>query len=369
MSTLLLKFVARLGGADDFPGLHGPLCHRWLPKDETDALVLKTSDSNTNLKVWFKQLGFVNNDFIRFSYKRHEIDPNIIPTQGILEAGPLWGLLEFREFPEEYVIPLKTNKRGDACYEKLGKRIKNILYPPISRFIDILRTNFGQYWIPIFKDWDSRSETLGSYCSSFGMKWSLDEGNSWGDFVPNDLGATFYSGMKNHIHEYLTEDSWKELQEAIEDDYKPPFTAHLLANAHQVIDQGDLRLGFIESVNAFESAANEFIRDKLEGGDGKLLNHAFDALRILGITKKVVLVAALLGNIPKEDIENAVEVVELRNDIVHYGKRPKDDAQNKLLRFLKITATLIPGPQFRFPQLTAGNVIKPIEGWEKDKTR
>ena len=149
MSTLLLKFGIHLEKYE-LPTVaqhHGPLFHRWFPDGEKDAIILNTGDPNTKLKLWFERWGYIDNGWIKFSYKRREVDPKIIPTQAILDAGPLLGLLEIRGVAEEELTPLRENKVGDARYISLAKKVVKLLHPTVARFLNILRTNYGQYWI------------------------------------------------------------------------------------------------------------------------------------------------------------------------------------------------------------------------------
>ncbi len=121
MSTLLLKFGINLEeySLSIIAQHHGPLFHRWLPDGEKDAIVLDTGDSNIELRVWFERRGFVDNGFIKFDYKRREVNPEIIPKQAILDAGPLWGLLKIQGLSEEELVPLWENAIEDARYVAL----------------------------------------------------------------------------------------------------------------------------------------------------------------------------------------------------------------------------------------------------------
>ncbi len=81
MEILLLKFARPLATPSELVRLHGPLFYRWLPDGEKNAITLSTNDDNANLKVWFERYGFVDGGFVRFSYDRREVTPDIIHTQ------------------------------------------------------------------------------------------------------------------------------------------------------------------------------------------------------------------------------------------------------------------------------------------------
>src|SRR5579864_6811086 len=186
MPTLLLKFYVYLKRLYAMRNFEGPLFHRWLPDGEKDALVLDVGTENALLKVWFERRGFLEGGLIQYDVTRKEVDPAVIATQAALTAGSLFGSLEIQGLTEEEVTPIRENKIGDASYITLGDRVINkLIYPSVNRFITTLRGKYGQYWIRELPKWDSRNGTLGAYCHSLLLKWSLDQGATWSDFLPD----------------------------------------------------------------------------------------------------------------------------------------------------------------------------------------
>ncbi|MEM3648523.1 MAG: hypothetical protein QW506_05095 [Thermoproteota archaeon] len=360
MPTLLLRFTIILEdySLQTVSRNYGPLFHRWLPDGEKDAIVLDTNDSNAKLKVWFERRGFVDNGWIKFDYARREVDPEIIPMQAILDAGPLEGLLEIQELSEEQVAPLRENKTGDELYIALGKRVvEKLIFPPVSRFLNILRTSYGQHWIRKLEKWDSRKESLGNYCDmELNLKWSLDGGKAWKPFIPDARiqRVTVRVMGPSEFSEYLTEEDWKELAKLTQERFEPSFAAFVLVQAHQFFDQGNLKHAFIEGVSALELALNEFIRQKLHGSDSLL--GAVSKFQELPLRVQVITVAAILG-CPLQDIEHTIKAIETRNKIVHEGWNPPDDAKVELSGLLKTVALLLPGSRFKFPSANPSNMI------------
>lgn len=368
MSTLLLKFGINLKeySLSIIAQHHGPLFHRWLPDGEKDAIVLDTGDSNIELRVWFERRGFVDNGFIKFDYKRREVNPEIIPKQAILDAGPLWGLLKIQGLSEEELAPLWENAIGDDRYVALGKKVvKNLLYPPVARFLNILRTNYGQYWIRELEKWDSREESLGHYCKSLNLKWSLDEGKTWRSFLPNKSIVIFRSTvrMDKCFHAYLSKEDWQELAKVVRQGYEPSLAAFVLARTHQFLDQGNLKYAFIEGVSALELVLNEFIRHKLEGTD--FLLNSMKAFWDLPLRAQVTTVATTLGKISSQDIEHTIKAIDIRNKVIHEGWDPPDDTKVELSGLLNTAAALLSGPRFRFPTANPGNARMPLEKWNR----
>jgi hypothetical protein len=101
MTELLLKFAVLLEDMNE-PGIskdYGPKFHRWLPDGEANSINLDVGHPDITLKVWHERRGFIQRNEIRFDYERFEVDPDVMSRQGVLQAGPLFGCLVFRNTP------------------------------------------------------------------------------------------------------------------------------------------------------------------------------------------------------------------------------------------------------------------------------
>jgi len=345
----------------------GPYFHRWLPDGENDAIALGLPRTGAQLKLWFERRGFVHRGFIEYDTYRHEVDPDIMTRQGVLEGGPLMGLLSGCELSQEELSALNEDRRGDPSYEALGKRVINLVFPEVSRFISIVRTNYGQYWVKELEGWDSRKRTLGSYCRFIlNSEWSLDDGETWQPFVPNEP-------MQNGVHldvslsdkqrftEYITREDWQWLAEYYRRRCLPSPSANILLSTHKHLDQGDLRYAFIEGVTALEMALSEFIQDGIGGRDA--LNKPLTGFFELRLPSQLASIAVTLG-LDAEAIEKAVEAVSIRNKIVHEGHDPPSSSEDKLRGLMHVTSQLISGLSIRFPTINPGNAVMPREDWE-----
>lgn len=175
MAPLLLRFVVWLYAGRD-TGPVGAQFHRWLPDGEKDRLTL-VNQLDRIVSVWFERRGYMLGGLIRYDRSRKEVDATVIPRQGRLEAGNLRGKIELYHVPGDICAAIQQGQKGDALYVTFARRVtKEVLFPPVSRFINTLRSNYGQYWLQEFKPWDSRRETLGAYCREFLLEWSLDHG-------------------------------------------------------------------------------------------------------------------------------------------------------------------------------------------------
>ncbi len=369
MPTLLLKFQVNLEEHDGsaHPLHYGPLFHRWLPDGKKDAIVLNTGDPNAELRVWFERWGFKEDkDRIEFSYKRREVDPETIHKQAILEAGPLMGLLKIQALPEENLAPLQENKVGDGHYIELGKRVVRLIHRPVARFLDVLRTHYGQYWVHGLEEWDSRRRSLGSYCSfQLELEWSLDEGKTWAPFVPDKRSAhlELTIALGRSFRDYLTKDDWQALAKIGQAGDEPPLAAFLLARAHQFSDQGNLKHALVEAVSALELALQDFVRRKLGGDDS--LTESVQSFWKATLPAQLISIVGALGTVSVQDMKRAAEAIRIRNAVVHDGSEPPASANDVIPGLLKAVAALVSGLPFRFPTVNPGNAIIPLEEWEK----
>jgi hypothetical protein len=367
MSTLLLKFAINLENYPFAASHHyGPLFHRWLPDGEKDAIVLNTRDPQAKLRVWLERRGFVANKSIRFDYERREVDCSIISTQAVLEAGPLFGIMEIQELSEEELRVITNNETGNEAYMRLGKRVIKLIYPPLRRFIEILRSNYGQHWIPNLGKWDSRRESLGNYChSTLQLKWSLDNGKTWNPFEPDKPSVIISLTILKDFSGYLTGEDWKALAKVVQSEYEPTIAGLLLCRAQQLLDQGSLKYAFIEGVSMIELAVSEFAKSSLKSSE--ILIDSVSSFWGLPLKTQMTIVAAMSGKVPKEDLENTVRAIDIRNKIVHEGLDPTPDLEGSLLGLLNTAAALVSGPKFRFLTASPGNANKSVEEWKKDQ--
>jgi hypothetical protein len=245
MADLLLRFAIQLENYELQDRHAGPLCHEWLPDGEKDAVSIENKEEAATLQLWFERRGFVESGMIRFHHCRSEVNPEIISRQAVLDAGPLRGLLKLEELGEEVLTLIREGLRGDDHYVALGKRVvKKLLEPHVSRFLRILSTNFGQYWISDrLVEWDSREQSLGRYCDLINLAWSLDGGQTWSPFIPNEpeRAPVIIKLGRLRFDELITEEDWADLSKAFREDYNPTLAAVILGRAHELLDQGHVR--------------------------------------------------------------------------------------------------------------------------------
>lgn len=108
--------------------------------------------------------------------------------------------------------------------------------------IEVLRTAYGQYWLRSLNQWDSRHESLGSYCQKIQLEYSLDEGKTWNKFTPDKSIARITATLRTDedFIQYLTEKDWREVEKVIQEHYQPSLASQILSRAQEFVDQGNL---------------------------------------------------------------------------------------------------------------------------------
>lgn len=364
MTTLLLKFEIDLDKDASPPRfVSGPAFHRWLPDGEEDAIALDTGDPNAHLKVWFERRGFVQGNSIMYDYERREVDEEILSTQGLLSAGPLMGLLEIRGLPEEELAVVRENRTGDQLYIAVGRQVvKKWVYLALGRFVDTLRISFGQHWIRELPQWDSRTRSVGNYCRKvLGLMWSLDGGESWRDFLPDDLTRTITLKLPRYSN-YLTKEDWRHLAELAREGYEPSTAAALLARTHQFLDEGNLKHALIEGVSALEAAVREYMGQELRGAES--LREYMKAFWQMPLRAQAV-VASVCAKVDPGDIENTVQAIKTRGDVVHKGLAPPPNARTQVIALRNTVSSLLSGPGFRFPSRSAIFTTADPDDWDR----
>jgi len=356
MPALLLRFAIVLENSSIAPHdplsgerRHGPLFHKWLPDGERDGLDLNVDETDAELRVWFEQNGFVEMGRVKFDYERKELDARIISEHPVLDAGPLIGMLRLSNVPEDVLEAIQDNRAGDSAYVAFGRRVVQLLTGPLTRFLDVLRTNYGQYWISELKDWNPRDQNLGSFFSLvIQTKWSIDEGVTWGDFLPE--APEFFGagrGATVNYDELLTRLDWRELQKTLSEGYEPKLGARLLTSTHELIEREDLRGAAIQGMMALQVALNEFMQRKTRMN--KVLGENLQAFASLPLPARLAAVSTLSGAISAQQVESALKLADMHHKIIREGWEPPATARKELENGLLTVAALLPGPGFKFP--------------------
>ena len=356
MATLLLRFAIVLENQSIQPcdmlsgeRRHGPLFHRWLPDGRREALELNVDDPDAELRVWFEQSGYVEGDRVRFDYERKELDAAIIGQQDVLDAGPLIGTLRLSNIAPEVAEAIHEQRSEDPAYVQFGRRVAQLIYSRVSRLLDVLRTNYGQYWVSELKEWNPREQSLTTYFSMVVQtKWSLDDGVNWADFSPDQESViSTQDAAVVGDGQLMTAQDWRDLQMTLNEGYQPKLGAELLTRTHQFIEDNHLREAIIQAVTAMEVALNEFIHRKTRLN--RMLSEHLHGFGSLSLPTRLSAVATLSGALSATQVESALKLAEMYQRIVRDGWEPVAAVREEVRKALQTIAALLDGPAFKFP--------------------
>jgi hypothetical protein len=357
---LLLSFAIHLDAIqlDHFVPPHGPLFHRWLPDGRNDAVALPTADNRNSITLWFERRGFVEGGFIRYDRNRSEVDQAIMRRQGNLEAGHVLGEAEYAALTESELTAIRSDGGGTSEYIGFGKRVVQFLQPPLSAFVDLLRTQYGQYWLPELRPWDSRRESLGAYCSTtLWLRWRERPDQEWRRFLPTDQSSTIVVEAlpRRGCGEYLTEADWRHIQATFQGCGNAPLALRVLARAHELQDTGHVREALIQAVTGIELSIESFLTARNTRRSSKIvLPPQFFNLPLKAQLAVVVTASDL---VPEATLERATKAIDLRNDIVHEGKACNDPSWELLLALMECGQALLGLTELKSPVLYAGNEL------------
>lgn len=360
MVELDLKFVIRLTDNDHYKG---PLFHRWLPNDKTDAIIL---GKHFNIKVWFKRRGFVDGSFIRYKADKREINNELIPKQAVLDGGFLFGSAKFSA-SEEQIKALRAGEHDNNDYIRLGKEIEEHVLIPVSKFIDLLRVDFGQYWIRPLPRWDARKESQGNYFTSIELHWRLDTNSEWKAFQPTQNILNFASNLLSDevYQKYITQEDWNYLKQCtVEEDfekYKLSLAKQTLHKAQQSWDESNYSEAFISAVSALELAISSNIKNSVPADHSiyDRLNKVFIGKKPkINLAEQVATIFSIKKDIDLDIIKKAIDGIDIRNEIIHRGEeKVSENNADEFKALLKCIQSLIFEPHFKYPIFTTSNKI------------
>lgn len=230
--------------------------HRWLPNGRDDAIEYESADKKVKIALWFERHGYIRDKFIEFELDRHEVPDAVMDRQMRLESGPLYGYVTVSDVPLGVAEAVRDEHKGDAEYVAFAKSlVKSHVQPLLSRFSNVVKHYFGQYWIRDFSQWDSRCESIGNYCDDLGMRASIDGGTTWHPFIADAHPRTFTANvlLPNPINRSLIDrDDWEFLKRSLNDVPESTLALQVLRYGHELLDQGNLRHSLVEVVTALE---------------------------------------------------------------------------------------------------------------------
>ncbi len=359
-------------------GPHGPRFAGWLPDGKSDAIVLPTADSSAILKIWLQRhlkqdedTGFIEYIDIRYRKKADSGSTptdNAISRQGHLDGGPIYGQLTISDVDDSTSAQLFDGSLEPIperpAVVALGKRVVRLITEGLRNLVRVLKFNYGQYWLEMPQKWDSRDTSLGQHCSSLSLKWTIaTDDTEWADFRPTELNVQNIAIIYNddvHYAQYMTKDDWKDVSSHIPTDDETSIVLELASYCHELLDRGNLRHALIEGATALEVAIGAYVNATLDSEVSKFVvsDHKWrDMTRVA----KTALIGTFVGA-DKISIMHAVDVINLRNSIVHDGLRNlPPDVKRKIKSTIKFIALLTSGQIKKLPSASSANRLsKPL---------
>lgn len=334
----------------------GPLFHKWLPDNEKSAIILQAFRENIKIKVWFERRGLVKNGEIIYDAQKKEVDTSRLSKQYLLSGGYLFGSFEMTDITQEELEVMTQNLQGNDLYVNLGKRIAKMLAPPIIIFVDILRINYGQYWLRQFHKWDSQKQSIGSYCRRIFLRWKTGSDNIRHNFIPNKLVNKIILEMwdDDKYLSYLTSEDWEDIRKLVKTDFTPDLAIEILNRAHEEWDHNNYSRAIVDAITALEIAINKRLKKvNVDNKFQKQINKFDDKWDL--DTKIFVIFYDLVS---KETLLNAIQCKELRDQIVHKGVRARKTDKEKFLGIISCIKSIYPQITLKFPSIEAKQTIE-----------
>ena len=346
---------------DEPSKLDGPVFTRWLPDGENDALKVTIDRYSAEVYLWFERHGFIDDSgFIRYEHKRFEIDPNVLPRQEKVYAGALYGKIILNEISEAQVSALINHEVESEEYVTLGKLVlKKILDPVLIQFTKLLKNTYGQYWIEVYKPFDSRNLALSNHCSRLNMKWHLSDEES-GDFVPGkkEIQTISFTVSASQEKEYIDRNAWFHLESLLNNKFEPSLSSAFASRANKLLEEGRYSHSLLESVTAIELSIEEYIRRSISNAPE--LEEYMHSFWKNPLPTRISLVASLAGA-DTNDISLSISGVNERNKFVHDGKDPDSSVSGLVDGLLRTISHLNNNQELRFPSVDMSNALTAAE--------
>jgi hypothetical protein len=369
MLSIKMKFGLRLD-SEPIPYFkaQGPLFHEFLPDGESDAVFLTPEGDPHEIRVWFDRTVKNLGGFLCWNLNGKDFDEAIMRRQSKLEGGYLRGEMVMPGVSQEEQLSLYRNPKvpgepfgqetgADPIYATLGKRVIDKLHPRLANFIATLRDQYGQYWLPVPPAWDSRHDTLGTYCSgTLNLLWWSEKTHDWRRFLPTDSGSTdTVERLPGRGYaEYLTQTDWRRLQEnrCLNE---VSTELQLLGNANRALDFGEYRQAFIEVMSAFE-----LVIARRLASSSSTVESAIQSFMNRESQRAQVAVLLLATGAANAEIEQALLALAVRNRVAHEGYRPSPSETEALRGVIQTIKRLAGIDEIKSPVVTLSNELAPL---------
>jgi len=301
----------------------------------------------------------LNNTFINFNYKKHNCFLKLKSEKDIIENKEKEEITYTRNY-HSISITIEDNSKGtieNFVKERSMAQILKLINLISNRILLVFR-NYGN--LTKVKEFslqlDSKdTEQLKSFFRMLDTKISKKNNNEyekilkyWGFKIDIAEELTRSWLQKSYFNifdeEYLDYNIWLEIKNALENNLEITEERYLFVNSLEHISNNNIRLAVIETVISLEIAVNKYLKDYL-----KFKNIPNDRIGNLINSKTGIhsMVSVLLDLSIEEEvmkiikIDEVLELINLRNKIIHENKQiPKESSEQKEI-FSQITSTQV----------------------------
>lgn len=306
--------------------------HRWLPSDESEALVWNQDKVNVRLWLDRKCSMLAESDLA-------EIGEYVnIPLIRIYTDVEIQGM---DDQLAEYIYELEKQPTSDAIknldeqntklaesYLQIGQHVLHSALSAHNRLSTYVRIVKGQYWL---EEYALDFDRMASDFASFRAKARIGN-REWVKWRPTSTCiAHGHPVTSEDLERYITKSDWQQAQEFLNSQTRPNLVLELLANAETLENSGYRRSALIEVVAALEVATARFIKaPKWEAIMNTELTNRLDKAKLqydyenLGFSKTIRYFIPLLISeelLPRELLKQCQRAIEIRGNVVHQGQR------------------------------------------------
>jgi hypothetical protein len=206
----------------------------------------------------------------------------------------------------------------------LGERIVTNGFDLACEFIDILRQDFDQYWLPMPET--TNWEYLAHY-SALRSKWyTLVLSKELSERLEERRRGNYWYASQTHYVPKIISNTDMEALNAAELKGRWTFADEMLATAIVELHRGRVRSAILHAIIGYESASKraleELMENKLKGLESAAIVDAITREVSTATLGRVVLFHAEEGvNNPPLDWDKIENLYNTRNQIVHRGQR------------------------------------------------
>ena len=308
---------------------------QWLPMKEEDAIILSYDD--LSIKLWFdlscvESLEEISEEAIS---KWNNVRANKVNVDIGIDNVPD-DLAEFIYTQRDWYQKEPEKAKNDGEYERLfdeyhnlGRKVLQASVRAVNRMLSYFRNYKLQYWIEEYKVGE---RNVSSYALRFKARVKIKE-HDWITWYPATrmLYGTVYSETQQSL---LERNEWSKVASFVNSRNRPSLQKELLANAFSLAGEDYARSALIEAVSALEAAIFDFAKAPnypsflaeatIERIADKSLASQVEHLGLRGTVWFLFPIIFALEVMPTELLKGCQEAVDVRNSLVHHGRRTVD---------------------------------------------